>query len=111
MDAASMYPLGFHQEWTCSYTTLLLLRPSSLGGWLVKYYFVDYGISSYFPSGFQERLFLSTQGRDQNVPELSNKVPHDPLKVDIFTTDNVFHQSFHDVSLCRNKFLVRFPLD
>jgi len=65
----------------------------------VKYYFIDYGISSYFPPGSQERLVLGTEGREQDVPELSDEVPYDPFKVDIFTIGNVFQQSFRDVCL------------
>ena len=65
----------------------------------VKYYFVDYGISSYFPSGSQAKLVVGTEGRDQDVPELSDDVPYDPFKVDIFTIGNVIRRLFCDVCL------------
>ena len=65
----------------------------------VKYYFADYGISSYFPPTSQTRLVVGTKGRDQDVPELSNEVPYDPFKVDIFTIGNELRQLFYDVCL------------
>ncbi|KAN0131631.1 Protein kinase-like domain containing protein [Lactarius tabidus] len=97
MDATSMYPLGFHpvlDNVLHDVSTLAPVIPRSMVG--VKYYFIDYGISSYFPPGSQERLVLGTEGRDQDVPELSDEVPYDPFKVDIFTIGNVFRQSFCD---------------
>ena len=63
----------------------------------VKYYFVDYGISSYFPPGSQRELVVGIAGRDQDVPELSNDVPYDPFKVDIFTIGNVIRGEFQTV--------------
>ena len=65
----------------------------------VKYFFVDYGISSYFPPGSQARLVIGTEGRDQDVPELSDDVTYDPFKVDIFTIGNELRQLFCDVCL------------
>lgn len=63
----------------------------------VKYYFVDYGISSYFPPGSQYQPVLGTRGRDQDVPELSDDVPYDPFKVDIFTIGNVLRREYLNV--------------
>lgn len=100
MDAASMYPRGFHpiDDYVLDdVSTPAPIIPRSMVG--VKYYFIDYGISSYFLSGSQERLVLGTEGRDQDVPELSDEVPYDPFKVDIFSIGNVFQQSFCDVCL------------
>ena len=85
-----MYPLGFHPVRTIFLAdgrTYAPMVPRLEAG--VKYYFVDYGISSYFPAGSKHELVLGTAGRDQDVPELSNKVPYDPFKVDIFTIGNV----------------------
>jgi hypothetical protein len=104
MDATNMYPLGFHpvrDRFLDDVSTRAPVIPRSYVE--VKYYFVDYGISSYFPPGSQRELVLGTAGRDQDVPELSDEVPYDPFKVDIFTIGNVFHQLFHEVrlSMCR----------
>ncbi|KAH9973838.1 kinase-like domain-containing protein [Lactifluus volemus] len=96
MDASHMFPLGFHPV-----KDLLLpdisnpapIIPRRHAG--VKYYFIDYGISSYFPAGgSQDHQVLGLAGRDQDVPELSDEVPYDPFKVDIFTIGNVFFRKF-----------------
>lgn len=85
-----MYPRGFHPVKDIFLDDLTTPAPriSRLEAG-VKYYFVDYGISSYFPAGSRRELVLGIAGRDQDVPELSNDVPYDPFKVDIFTVGNV----------------------
>ena len=99
MDADRMFPRGFHPV---KDTLLYDLRTSAPtiprrdAG--VKYYFVDYGISSYFPTGTEPHLVLGRDGRDQDVPELSDEVPYDPFKVDIFTIGNVLRSEFCNVS-------------
>ena len=98
MDAANMYPLGFHPVrdiFLHDVSTLAPIIPRSEVG--VRYYFVDYGISSYFPPGSQTRLVLGSAGRDQDVPELSDETPYNPFKVDIFSVGNMFRQLFRDV--------------
>jgi hypothetical protein len=94
-----MYPLGFHPVHDVFLDDVTTFAPviSRLGAG-VKYYFVDYGISSYFPPGSQRELVFGTAGRDQDVPELSNSVPYDPFKVDIFTIGNVLRHDFLAVS-------------
>ena len=93
-----MYPLGFHPVHTSSLADATTFAPmiSRLEAG-VKYYFVDYGISSYFPAGEERKPVLGIAGRDQDVPELSNNVPYDPFKVDIFTIGNVLRGEFQAV--------------
>ena len=93
-----MYPLGFHPVEDLFLYDLKTFAPriSRLEAG-VKYHFVDYGISSYFPPGLQRELVLGIAGRDQDVPELSNNVPYDPFKVDIFTIGNVIRGEFQAV--------------
>ncbi|KAN0108957.1 Protein kinase-like domain containing protein [Russula decolorans] len=90
MDGTHMYPIGFHPVHSIFLADARTYAPmvSRLEAG-VKYYFVDYGISSYFPAGSNRELVLGIAGRDQDVPELSNNVPYDPFKVDIFTIGNV----------------------
>jgi hypothetical protein len=98
VDATNMYPLGFHpvqDVFLDDVTTFAPVIPRLEAG--VKYYFVDYGISSYFPAGSRRELVLGVAGRDQDVPELSNNVPYDPFKVDIFTVGNVLLREFQTV--------------
>ena len=97
-DATHMYPLGFHpvhEAFLDDVTTVAPVIPRLEAG--VKYYFVDYGISSYFPPGSQRELVFGIAGRDQDVPELSNRVPYDPFKVDIFTIGNILRGEFQAV--------------
>jgi hypothetical protein len=93
-----MFPQGFHPvndiflpDITTPASTIPRLDAR------VKYYFVDYGISSYFPAGSQPQPVLGKAGRDQDVPELSDTVPYDPFKVDIFTIGNVLRREFQNV--------------
>ena len=98
MDATRMYPLGFHPVldiFLDDMTTFAPVIPRLEVG--AKYYFLDYGISSYFPAGSQRELVLGIAGRDQDVPELSKVVPYDPFKVDIFTIGNVLRGEFQAV--------------
>lgn len=95
-----MYPRGFHPVKNILLHDLLTpapFIPRRHAG--VKYYFVDYGISSRFPPGSQPRLVVGLDGRDREVPELSNDVPYDPFKVDVYTIGNVLHREFCDVRL------------
>ena len=98
MDAIHMYPLGFHPVENIYLGDKKTVAPriSRLEAG-VKYYYVDYGISSYFPPGSQRESVLGIAGRDQDVPELSNDVPYDPFKVDIFTIGNVIRGEFQAV--------------
>jgi hypothetical protein len=98
MDATYVYPLGFHpvEELFLGDRKTVAPRVSRLEAG-VQYYFVDYGISSYFPPGSRRELVVGIAGRDQDVPELSNNVPYDPFKVDIFTIGNVLRGEFQAV--------------
>jgi len=102
MDATNMFPRGFHPIRSQKLPDCTTPAPvTSRFKVPVKYYFVDYGISSYFHprAGSQTRLVVGTDGRDRAVPELSNRVPYDPFKVDIFTIGNVLRRLFYDVCL------------
>ena len=80
-----MFPHGFHPVKDTLLYDLRTPAPTiprrDVG---VKYYFVDYGISSYFPTGSGPYLVLGRDGRDQDV--------------DIFTIGNVLRSEFCNVS-------------
>ena len=100
MDAVHLYPRGFHPVKDIllhDFLTPAPFIPRRDAG--VKYYFIDYGISSHFPPGSRSRLVVGRDGRDQDVPELSDDVPYDPFKVDVYTIGSVLHHEFCDVSL------------
>ncbi|KAI0054725.1 hypothetical protein BV25DRAFT_1816642 [Artomyces pyxidatus] len=97
MDAGAMYPHGVHPllpSFLPDGTTVNRhIIPRLKAG--VKYHFVDYGISSFIAHG-QPNLVVGLDGRDREVPELSDTDPFDPFKVDIFTIGNVLRREFRD---------------
>lgn len=62
----------------------------------VRYYYVDFGMSTRFLPG-EPRLVTGQLGRDREAPELSDTVPYDPFKVDVFIIGNLLRQEFHEV--------------
>lgn len=96
MDATRMFPRGFHPLMTFFLPHDISVPAPMIPrlGVGVKYYFIDYGIASYFPEGTEPQLVVGLAGRDREVPELSDEVPYDPFKVDIFTIGNVLHREF-----------------
>jgi hypothetical protein len=98
MDAIRMFPQGFHPVEDIFLHDLMTPAPTTPrldAG--VKYHFVDYGISSYFPADSQPQPVLGDAGSDQDVPELSDTEPYDPFKVDIFSIGNVLRREFRNV--------------
>lgn len=98
MDASAMYPRGFHPM--KERTLPDLSGPAPVLHRIdvpVKYYFIDFGISTRFPADQHPRLVLGTQGLDDEVPELSDTTPYDPFKTDIFIIGNLLRQEFLQV--------------
>lgn len=97
MNATALYPKGFHpvndgllpDGWMPAPVLSRICVP-------VKYYYVDFGISSYIPPDVYPKLAVGEYGMDKEVPELSATVPYDPFKVDIFILGNFFRHYFHD---------------
>lgn len=97
-DSSAIYPQGHHPIFESFLPDFITAAPqlsrTAAGG--VKYYFVDFGMSSYFPPDVP-RLVIGDKGRDQEVPELSQTRPYDPFMVDIFVVGNVFRRELYDV--------------
>jgi hypothetical protein len=97
MDASNLFPQGFHP--LLSHRDRSGIRdaerlPRKVGS--VKYHFVDFGMSTQVEPG-TTRLVLGHDGLDQDVPELSEEVPYDPFKVDVFIIGNLFKMLLCDV--------------
>ncbi|KAI0629617.1 kinase-like domain-containing protein [Trametes polyzona] len=94
MDGSLLYPDGHHPVRT-NYTpdALFEIKPPLRGSKKIKYYYIDFGLSSVFPEGTSPYV-VGRVGRDKEVPELSSTVPYDAFKVDIFTLGNMYYQSF-----------------
>lgn len=58
------------------------IRKRSQGN--VRYYFIDFDLSSWFENPDTPALVTGEDGREQSVPEIHDKKPYDPFKVDIF---------------------------
>jgi len=98
MDADTMYPEGFHPvkySYKRDYSGRATYIPRSVAG--VRYYFADFGISVHLPEEEPQKLVTGDLGRDQEPPELSDTVPYDPFKLDIFIIGNMLRQEFCDV--------------
>ncbi|KAJ6602693.1 kinase-like domain-containing protein [Mycena vulgaris] len=50
----------------------------------VDYYYIDFGLSMYFPDGKDTALYQGTLRTFLTIPELSETTPYNPFKVDIF---------------------------
>ena len=99
MDGDDMYPEGFHPirlGYTVDSLSPAEHTSRTVAG--VKYYFVDFGISSYLPDATSPRLVTGEDGRDQDPPELSGEEPYDPFKLDIFIIGNTLKRDFCGVS-------------
>jgi len=97
MDGDAMYPDGFHPislRRTPDYSGFAKYKSRTIAG--AKYYYVDFGISVYVPEALRPKLVTGVLGRDQDPPELSDSVPYDPFKLDIFIIGNMFRREFYE---------------
>ncbi|KAI9069045.1 kinase-like protein [Trametes sanguinea] len=94
MDARKLYPAGHHPI-RIGYTPDTLYPVTALprAGHDVRYLYTDFGLSQHFPEG-SSTLVVGDVGRDADVPELSDHVPYDAFKVDIFALGNVYFKLF-----------------
>lgn len=93
-----MYPEGFHPvkyAFKRDYSGWAPYIPRSVVG--VRYYFADFGISVHRPGEERQEFVTGVVGRDQEPPELSDIIPYDPFKLDIFIIGNMLRKEFCDV--------------
>ncbi|KIM88366.1 hypothetical protein PILCRDRAFT_255150 [Piloderma croceum F 1598] len=50
----------------------------------VDYYYIDFGLSGWYPYGYDSALAMGVCGQVKTVPELSDTIPYNPFKVDIY---------------------------
>lgn len=100
MDGNPLYPQGFHPIRQCSLPNGRgVAWPMSRSHFHLQYYYIDYSISVYIPPDVYPKLAVGVFGRDQEPPELSDDIPYDPFKLDVFILGNVLRKDFYDVSL------------
>ncbi|KAL6300712.1 hypothetical protein BKA93DRAFT_828879 [Sparassis latifolia] len=94
MDGAPLYPQGHHPvRRESSPDGIYLLSPLSRIDHPVRYYLIDFGISSLFEEG-ESPFVVGRKGRDKELPELSDDVPYNAYKVDIFILGNLYKKEF-----------------
>ncbi|KAL6300708.1 hypothetical protein BKA93DRAFT_865912 [Sparassis latifolia] len=94
MDGTPLFPQGHHPvRRQSSPDGIYLLSPLSRIDHPVRYYFIDFGISSLFKEG-ESPYVVGRKGRDKELPELSDDVPYNAYKVDVFILGNLFKKDF-----------------
>ncbi|KAI0365105.1 hypothetical protein BV20DRAFT_1056735 [Pilatotrama ljubarskyi] len=94
MDAKPLYPSGHHPI-RMGYTPDALYPVTALprAGRGVRYFYIDFGLSSHFAESSSSYV-VGDFGRNSDVPELSDDVPYDAFKVDIFALGNLYSKEF-----------------
>ncbi|KAJ7661728.1 kinase-like domain-containing protein [Mycena rosella] len=93
MDESRVVPKGSHFSNTRTHTGF-----HGLFSWNnrctvhpVDYYYIDFGLSLYFPGGKETALQTGTLRTFPTIPELSPIVPYNPFMVDIFQLGLTMH--------------------
>lgn len=95
-----MYPQGHHpilNEYLPDCSRIAPVLPRAGAG--VKYYFTDFGISTWFAADDETKLVLGSKGLDKSAPELSDTVPYDPFKLDVYILGKLFREKFTQVRM------------
>ena len=102
MDSRPLYTAPVHpwKTWMRRDWTGPARPPSTRTENPVKYYFIDFGISSSYASFKQRERIWGTACQDGTVPEFQVVDLYDPFKVDLYTLGNVFKQIFLEVCVC-----------
>lgn len=100
VDYSSLYPRGVraHPHYSGQaedMSNLPFPRRRCRANPQARYYFIDFGISTRFPAtAVGPRVITGGHGRDRAPPELSNTIPYDPFKLDVFILGNYFRTSY-----------------
>jgi hypothetical protein len=109
MDATDLIPGGFHprlHDRSPDFSRRLKTRKRSSLKTPVRYYFIDFGLSSWFRKADSDgteshtqvdkslrRLVTGNKCQDPNVAEMYSQRPHDPFVLDIGILGNVFDRT------------------
>lgn len=107
LEADAMYPEGFHpaspsRRIEDSRPAPYRNRADVISS--VVYYFTDFGISTYFKDPTKPRLVTGKDCQDKEVPELSDIIPYDPFKTDVFILGNLYKTTFTNVRHLRLRY-------
>lgn len=97
MDGTPLYPHGHHPVRTSSTVDgIYNAHPLSRIDHPVRYYFIDFGISTRFALG-ESTMVVGAKGREKELPELSRTVKYNALQADIFILGNLYKHNLLEV--------------
>lgn len=93
MDSSKLIPRGFHPQRAYSEdgVTSKLQWKSRTSVAPMKYYIIDFGLSSWFRNPKADTRTRGKYGQDKTVPEFQDPKPHDTFKVDVYQLGNVIN--------------------
>lgn len=98
MDASPIFPNGHHPvRRSATPDGIREAHPLPRIDHPVKYYFIDFGISTRFALG-EPPLVVGAKGRDKELPELSRDIPYNAMQADIFILGNMYKKDLLQVS-------------
>ncbi|THH21616.1 hypothetical protein EUX98_g8325 [Antrodiella citrinella] len=99
MDGRPLFPEDHHPVNTqCGLDGTHYARQLSRFENPVKYYFIDFGMSSYFREG-DSPYVLGAKGADQTAPELSNQIPYNAYMLDVYILGHLYETAFLQIYL------------
>lgn len=98
MDASPIFPNGYHPvRRSATPDGIRIAHSLPRIDHPVKYYFIDFGISTRFALG-ESTLVVGAKGRDKELPELSRDIPYNAMQADIFILGNMYKKDLLQVS-------------
>jgi hypothetical protein len=56
----------------------------------VRYYYIDFGLSAWFPDGLENASATGIAGQIKDVPDFLSPAPYNPFKVDVYQLGRTF---------------------
>jgi hypothetical protein len=100
MDASSLYPRGFHpviQEYLRDLTTKAPVVHRQAAWPPVRYYFVHSSTLVRIPREVYPRVVFGNFGLHHEAPELSDTMPYDPFKLDVYMLGTLYRRKIYAV--------------
>lgn len=99
MDGSNLYKNGWHPMESWKARDGGVLFPSRKRSEVeIRYYFIDFGLSTEFAPGQRDCLVTGQNGRIDG-PEQNSGLPYDPFKLDVYYLGHVYQTKIVDVRL------------